>query len=88
MAEQFPILIIIAPLFGALLIALLGFRFPKTCLPVVLLALAASVVAAVGTFLTVLETGPQTYNVSGWERQDKPTGSVAISIAPACWAVR
>ncbi len=80
MAEQFPILIVIAPLFGALLVALLGFRFPKMCLPLALLSLAVSLVSAVGTFLSVLETGPQIYSLSGWERVDKATGPISVSI--------
>ena len=80
MAEQFPILIIISPLFGAILITLLGFRFQAIAFPTVLGSLALSLVAAIGTLVSVLGQGAQTYDLSGWERVAKPTGMLAISI--------
>ena len=80
MTEQFPILIIIAPLFGAILIALLGFRHQSLCLPTVLGSLAISCAAAVGTFLKVLEQGTVLYNLSGWERVTTPRGLFSVSI--------
>ena len=80
MVEQFPIIIIIAPLFGAILIALLGFRFQSLCLPAVVGSLAISLAAAVGAFLKVLEQGTVLYNLSGWERVTTPRGLFSVSI--------
>ena len=80
MSEQFPIIIVIAPLFGAIAIALTGFRFPGSCFAIVLLTMAVASVAAVGTFASVLDSGTQIYNLSGWERVDGPAGSTSISI--------
>ena len=80
MADQFPILIVIGPLFGAVLIALLGFRLEKLCFPIVVAAMALSLVSAIGTFLHVLEQGTVLYNLSGWERMQKPTGIFSLSI--------
>ena len=80
MVEQFPIIIIIAPLFGAILIALLGFRFQAISLPVVVGSLAISLVSAVGTFLSVLKQGTLLYNLSGWERITTARGLFSVSI--------
>lgn len=80
MAEQFPIIIVIAPLFGALLVALVGIPIPRMCFPLAILSLAACFAGAIGTFAGVLETGPTIYSISGWERVVKPTGVFSISI--------
>ncbi len=80
MVEQFPILIILAPLFGSFLIMLLGGRYPKTILPIVLTSLALSLVSAVGSFLSVLSKGEQLYALSGWERLGESLQSLSISI--------
>lgn len=80
MAEQFPVIIVIAPLFGAICVALLGFRFPAACFPLALASLALTLTATVGTLGTVLESGPQIYSLSGWERVAKSTGEISISI--------
>lgn len=68
MGEQAPAIIILAPLFGALLIALAGIRFKALCLPVTVGALALSLAAAVETFRTVLAKGESLYLLGGWRR--------------------
>lgn len=65
MGEQAPIVIILAPLFGALLIAFVGIRFKGLCLPLTLGALAVSLTATVETFRTVLAKGAFVYLLGG-----------------------
>ncbi|MFT6498470.1 MAG: multicomponent Na+:H+ antiporter subunit D, partial [Akkermansiaceae bacterium] len=67
MSDQLPILIVLAPLFGALIIGLVGSRDHRVCVPVVLVALLTSLIAVIGTLIQVLETGPVDYFVGGWE---------------------
>ncbi len=78
MVEQFPILIELCPLFGAILIAILGFRMPKLCYPITVLAMALSCAAAIGTFMMMLASpsGTVIYDLSGWGR----VNDTAISI--------
>ena len=66
MAEQLPALILLAPLFGALLVGLAGPRDRRVCFPVVLGALAVSLCSAVGVLVRVLAGGPVDYFVGGW----------------------
>ena len=79
MGEQAPIIIVLAPLFGALLIAFVGIRFKALCLPVTLGALAVSLVATVETFRTVLAKGEFVYLLGGWERLEEGKG-ISIGI--------
>ncbi|MCX8237890.1 MAG: monovalent cation/H+ antiporter subunit D family protein [Akkermansiaceae bacterium] len=67
MSDQLPIIIVLAPLFGALIIGLVGSRDHRVCVPVVLVALLTSLIAVIGTLTQVLETGPVDYFVGGWE---------------------
>lgn len=67
MTEQFPAVIVLAPLFGSLLVVLFGRRHEGVCLPLVVVSLVVSVVAAVGTCMAVLEAGgPISYHMGGW----------------------
>ncbi|MGK0189750.1 MAG: multicomponent Na+:H+ antiporter subunit D [Verrucomicrobiales bacterium] len=79
MGEQAPIIIILAPLFGALLIAFLGFRFKALCLPLTVVALLVSLAATVETFRTVLAKGEFIYLLSGWDRLQNGEG-ISIGI--------
>ncbi len=71
MSEQFPIIIVLAPLFGALLVGLVGPKYPGICFPITCIALFASLCAAVCTAGQVHLHGPIEYFVGGWE---KPRG--------------
>lgn len=66
MSEHFPVLVLVAPLFGALAVGLFGMKDHRVCLPVVLTALGVSLAAAVGILLRVLAQGPLDYFVAGW----------------------
>lgn len=67
MIEQLPIIILLAPLFGALLIGLIGLRDYRVCFPIVLSALSVSFAAAVVTAFRVFANGPISYFIGGWE---------------------
>ncbi len=67
MVDQLPVIIVLAPLFGALIIGLFGTKDPRICFPVVFGVLVVSALAAAGTFMQVVENGPVSYFVSGWE---------------------
>ncbi len=66
MLEQAPIFILLLPLFAAVCVILVGPWKAGFCLPIVLLALAGSVVASVATFSQVLQHGHVQYFLGGW----------------------
>lgn len=68
MTEQLPVLIILAPLFGAILILMLGMKWRSSCAPIAIGAMILSLLAACDTFLEVLMRGEIRYALSGWER--------------------
>ena len=67
MTDQLPALIIIAPLLGAFLTPIIGWRYRHLCRPWALMILAVPLYAASGALLQVLKTGPFGYNLGGWE---------------------
>lgn len=67
MSDHLPALILIAPLFGALVIGLFGLRDHRICLPVTVSALGLSLAAAIGILLRVSSDGPLDYFVAGWK---------------------
>ena len=54
MIDQLPVFIVLTPLFGALLVLLVGMVNRSACLPVAIVTLAVSSAAAIGTFVSVL----------------------------------
>ncbi len=87
MAENAPILIVVAPLFGALLVILLGSRRKEFCVPVCVASLGLSLAAALVTFARVLAEGEFRYRLGGWEppmgieyRVDVLSGLVLLAI--------
>ena len=91
MADQAPILILLFPLFGAVLVSLAGPWKKQICLPVVLIALVGSLACSVTTFQQVLQYGEVQYFLGGWSsplgigiqiRIDSINGLVAM-VAPA-----
>ena len=69
MIDQLPILIEVVPLFGALLVLLLGMVNRALCLPVTIVTLGGAVLAAVGTFISVLSAEGHriSYRLGGWD---------------------
>lgn len=64
--EQWPILLVIIPLFCALAINIAGLFNKRYCYPVTILALFGSLIASVFTILRVLEDGVIHYRLGGW----------------------
>jgi len=87
MVENAPILIVLAPLFGALASVLLGARRREWCVPLAVGALALSLGAALVTFGRVLAEGEVRYRLGGWTppfgieyRVDTLSGLVLIAV--------
>ncbi len=90
MSEQLPALILLAPLFGALLIGLVGMRDRRACFPVACTALVISLGSAIGAGMRAFREGPYNYFLGGWEeplgigialRVDALNGVLLITIA-------
>ncbi len=66
MTDQLPAFIIIAPLLGAFLTPIIGWRYRHLCRPWALMILAVPLYAAGGALLQVIRSGPFGYNLGGW----------------------
>ena len=66
MREHFPALVVVVPLIGALVAAILGWVNKRMCFPVAVLAMGGALVAASGMLARVLSGGPFDYNLAGW----------------------
>ena len=90
MADQAPLLILLFPLFGAVIVSLVGPWKKQLCLPVVIIAMTGSLAAALTAFCNVLQYGQVQYFLGGWDsprgigielRIDHVNGLVAIVVA-------
>jgi multicomponent Na+:H+ antiporter subunit D len=68
MSEQYPVLVLLIPLFTALLVGFVGMANRRICYPLVVAAMAACVADAIGILHRVLAEGPISYVVGGWTR--------------------
>jgi multicomponent Na+:H+ antiporter subunit D len=68
MTEHFPIIVVLAPFFGALLCGLCGPRFPRLCPAITLASMGLATVAAMGLLGQVAAGGTASYFVGGWAR--------------------
>jgi len=66
MIDQLPALIIVAPLLGAFLTPIIGWRYRQLCRPWALMIMAIPLYAAVGALMQVIRSGPFGYNLGGW----------------------
>ena len=71
MIDQIPAILVLAPLFGAMIIGLAGQKDHRACFPVALVSLLVTLFASIGAVFTVIESGPIDYFMGGWE---KPLG--------------
>ena len=76
MTEHLPILIVLAPLLGAVFAALASWFWPKLSFPVVLLGLAVSCVSSILLIFQIPESGVIHYQLGGWGKQEKYAGMV------------
>lgn len=67
MADQFPAIVVLAPLIGALVCGLAGTRDHRICIPVVFASLGLSLAAAIGALVQAATNGPIRYFLGGWE---------------------
>lgn len=67
MIDQLPAIIVLAPLMGALVVALVGTKSYQACFPVVLISLIVSLASAVAATKQVFTTGAIDYFMGGWE---------------------
>ena len=67
MSEQLPAIIVLAPMFGSLLIALVGIKEHRVCLPIVVVSILASLVSTIAVAQQVFSSGPIDYFMGGWE---------------------
>lgn len=67
MSEQLPVIIVLAPLFGALVVGLAGPKDHRVCFPAVLASLLVSFCAAIAVAWHVHTNGVINYFVGGWE---------------------
>ncbi|MCK5679319.1 monovalent cation/H+ antiporter subunit D family protein [bacterium] len=66
MSDQLPALIIIAPLLGAFLTPVIGWRHRHLSHPWTLMILAIPLYASCGALLKVVKSGPFNYHLGGW----------------------
>ncbi|SKA73183.1 complex I subunit 5 family protein [Desulfobaculum bizertense] len=64
--NQYPALIVIAPLLSALVVAIGGWFNRRIYFPVAVAALGVSVCSALGLLIQVMATGPFSYRLGGW----------------------
>ncbi len=68
MADQYPVLILLAPFLAAIAVSLLGSWKTVLCLPLTLFALSISLVLSISLLGQVAEGGEVVYRLGGWER--------------------
>ena len=67
MVDQIPAILVLAPLFGALLIGLVGIRDNRQCFPIALATLLVPCFASIAAAHRVFTVGAMDYFVGGWE---------------------
>ncbi|MDF1811578.1 MAG: monovalent cation/H+ antiporter subunit D family protein [Verrucomicrobiales bacterium] len=66
MIDQLPVIIVLAPLFGALLVGLIGAKNHSACPPIAFSVLLISLISTIVTAMMVSSGGPIDYYVGGW----------------------
>lgn len=67
MTDQIPAILVLAPLFGAMIIGLAGQKDHRVCFPVTIVSLLVSLFAAFGAVVEVVRSGEIDYFMGGWE---------------------
>ncbi len=71
MSQQFPALVVIAPLLAGLLVGAAGWTNKRLCFPIAVVGLAVATFSSIGLLLRVLDEGVIVYKLGGW---DPPMG--------------
>ena len=66
MIQQYPALLIVAPLLSAFFISAAGWFNRRLCFPIAVLGLTVSAYCAVGLLIRVMAEGPILYKLGGW----------------------
>ncbi|MEW6671505.1 MAG: monovalent cation/H+ antiporter subunit D family protein [Thermodesulfobacteriota bacterium] len=66
MAQQLPILLVVAPLMAAFLVPIVGWWNKRLCYPLAVAALAAPLVCTLGILKQVMAGGGFSYHLGGW----------------------
>ncbi|MCB1229532.1 MAG: monovalent cation/H+ antiporter subunit D family protein [Verrucomicrobiae bacterium] len=74
MSEQLPAILLLSPLFGALITGLVGMTDHRRCFPILATALTVSLFCAISLLAQVVKSGPIDYFVGGWDPQRVPLG--------------
>ena len=74
MSIQWPVLIVVLPLFGGLLATVIGAFKKDWALPTILIGLIASFYASLKTLFMVAEQGSLVYKLGGWSYKQYPIG--------------
>ncbi|RLB05391.1 MAG: monovalent cation/H+ antiporter subunit D family protein [Deltaproteobacteria bacterium] len=64
--EQFPAIIVVAPLILSFVVNFVGWRNKGFCFPFVIIALSVSLVSAIGILYAVIKHGTIYYHLGGW----------------------
>ncbi len=74
MSDQLPAILLMSPLFGALITGLAGGADHRRCFPILISSLALSFACALGLLAQVAQSGPVDYFVGGWSPERAPLG--------------
>ena len=66
MSQQYPVLLVIAPLISAFLISAAGWVNRKLCFPIAVAALSVAACSSFGLLMRVLDEGVIVYRLGGW----------------------
>lgn len=96
MIDQLPAILVLTPLFGALLVGLIGTRDPRACFPIVIVTVTLTLITAFLSAQQVFANGVIDYFMGGWEkplgvgihlRIDEINALVLCAIAVVVWLV-
>ena len=74
MLDQLPAIVVLAPLFGALVTGLAGPSDHRRCFPIVISVLTISLLGAIALLGQVIATGPVDYFMGGWDDEKSVLG--------------
>jgi len=96
MIEQLPAILVLTPVFGAMLVGLFGTKDPRACFPIVIVTLTLTLITAFLSAHQVFTNGTIDYFMGGWEeplgigihlRIDGINALVLCAIAVVVWLV-
>lgn len=74
MSDQLPAILLLAPLFGAMITGLVGVKDHRFCFPILVTSLSVSLACALALVFQVQTSGPVDYFFGGWTPERSPLG--------------